>query len=835
MPLSKSFDTEKRESTIYSTWEKKGVFKPDLNQKGEPFTIIMPPPNANGSLHAGHAVGYTLEDIIIRYMRMQGRPALWQPGTDHAGIETQFVYEKKLAEKRLDRFDLGPKKFYQEVMEFTRAQEKNVLAQFRSIGFSADWDRLKFTLDEDVINTVYDTFISMHEDGHIYRGNRIVNWCPRCGAAFADIEVERTDTDDPFYTLQYGPFEIGTARPETKFGDKYVVMHPDDTRYADYSHGDTFEAEWIDGPVTATVIKDESIDMEFGTGVMTITPWHDATDFDIAKRFDLDMQQVIDEQGELLPLAKEFSGMGIEEARPKIVAKLEAKGLLVKTEVRTHAVATHDRCGTKVEPQISKQWFVRMAELNKPVIKAIQSEEIKFFPKRFKKVALNWLEQEHDWCISRQIWWGITIPVYYRANDDASKEPYLIAKTEQEAVAYYGEGGFRAETDTFDTWYSSGQWPFATLLNTEEGDFDTFYPTSLMATAREILHKWVTRMVMFGLYKTGEVPFKQVYLWGIVTDENGQKMSKSKGNVLDPLELTAKYGTDALRLTAALTNTPGNDSPLGEEKVIPQRNFCNKLWNIAKFVEMLDLNDEAVKLKTPADHWIVSRFDERVRTIHSKFKDYRLNEAAYELYHFVWDDLADWYVEASKTAKNPALMRQLLKETLMVAHPFIPFITEEIWQQMFAEDDQLAVQQWSSKLPTPDAKQVVVFNTITEAVRAIRIYKKELGAVKVRYYLEIDEAGESREIVGGLAGVEVVETAQPDQEAISGNVWVQIDESQKELLEGKKTAQKEQLAQSIKQLEGRLSNKGYVDNAPKALVDETKAELESLKKELDAL
>ncbi len=830
MSFDKTYNPTTYEDGIYAQWEDAGVFKPSLNSGKEPFTVIMPPPNANGKLHAGHAVGYTLEDIIVRYKRAHGHPTLWQPGTDHAGIETQFVYEKILKAKGLSRFDLGREEFYKQLEAFTRESQDNIIGQFRAIGFSADWSRLKFTLDQDVIDTVYKTFIKMNKDGHVYRGRRIVNWCPNCSAAFSDIEVEREDRTDPFYTLQYGPFQIGTVRPETKFGDKYVFVHPDDERYADYTHGDTFEAEWINGPVTATVYKDEAIDMEFGTGAMTITPWHDATDFDLAQKYDLDRQQIIDEEGKLLDVAGEFAGMHIEEARPKIIDKLQAKGLLVTEEPREHAVALHDRCGSLIEPQISLQWFVRMQELNKPVLKAFE-KELNVYPGRFKKIATNWLENEHDWCISRATWWGITIPVYYRLDSaDQSLDEYLVATEEQEAIDYYGQGNYRAETDTFDTWYSSGQWPYATLQSTMGEQFEAFYPTSLMGTAKEILHKWVTRMVMFSLYTHQQIPFKDIYLWGLVTDDKGAKMSKSKGNVLDPLELTAEYGTDALRLTAALTNTPGNDSPLGSAKVLPQRNFCNKLWNIARFIDGMEDSSGSPAPQSSADHWICAKFNERKALIEDKMSTYRLNEASFHLYHFVWDDLADWYIEASKAAPNPSLLKEILRRTLALCSPFIPFITEAIWQNM-GEEGLLAAASWPEDFEC-DTQKAKDFDVLIEAVELLRSANKQVTLQDRKVAIKLDTE-QDRAILRKLSGYGVVESGEGI--AISPTITIIADEQQIAQYAQAADAAKANLQKQIKALEGRLANKAYVDKAPEALVQESRDKLSELQAELAAL
>jgi len=848
--LSKTYEPSKYEPQVYRLWEDAKAFSPVDRGQGQTFCIIMPPPNANGELHVGHAVGYTLTDAVVRFKRMQGYKTLWLPGSDHAGIETQFVYERDvLAPQGLNRMDLGPAKFYQDVMKFTLEKQQNILTQFQAMGFSADWSKLKFTLDPDVIEIVYDTFKKLHADGHIYRGNRIVNWCPRCQAAFADIEIDRREREDDFYILKYGPFQIGTARPETKFGDKYVVVHPSDKRYQSYKEGETFEAEWINGRVKATVVKDRAIDPKFGTGAMTVTPWHDATDFRIAEDKGIEKQQIIDYQGKLMPIAEEFAGMDIAAARPKIVAKLKAKGLLVKVEKQAHSIGVHDRCGTIIEPQISKQWFLRIKELNKAVINALKNDEIKFFPPNYKKIALNWLAEEHDWCISRQIWWGIRIPIYYNRGTDKTKRPYIVATHEDEAARYYGKGNYRAETDTFDTWFSSGQWPFATLKTT--GDFKEYYPTDLMGTAREILHKWVTRMIMFGLYATKTVPFKNVYLWGLVTDEHGAKMSKSKGNVLDPLAMTQKYGTDAVRMAGAISNTPGNDSPLGENKFAAYRNFCNKLWNVSRFcldvigdTKISDLKN--AKPQTLADEWILFRLSEAIKLITSKYESYRLNEAAFAVYHLLWDDFADWYIEASKVQPNPEVLAVGLTTILKLAHPLVPFITEAIWQAASFSKGELITSNWPSA-GAADTQAAARFDELKQVISEARTLKSELELGRVGLYFSDSQLlKENAELVAKLAGLTEVKAVEQGRGLplvdSNQNAWLGVEQATIEDYANRLEAKLERAKTYSQSLDKKLANPGYKQNAPAELVNSTETKLEAsraqeqrIKKQLDSL
>ena len=641
----------------------------------------MPPANANGNLHAGHALVMTIEDIMARYKRMQGFKTLWLPGLDHAGFETQVVYEKKLEKEGRSRFGMDPKQLYDEIMQFTLENKKNIEGQIRKMGASCDWSREKFTLDPDIIETVYGTFEKLKKDGLVYRGTKIVNWCVKHQTSLSDLETKDTEKVDKLYYLKYGPFVIATARPETKFGDKYVVMHPNDPRYADYSAGQKIALEWINGPIEATVIKDEAIEMEFGTGVMTITPWHDAVDFGIAEKHNLDKQQIIDFYGKLLPVAGEFAGMKITEARGKIVAKLQEKGLVEKIEENyKHVVKTCYKCDNLIEPQIKEQWFLKMEPLAKPIIKAIKAGKVKFIPEHYEKISLHWLENIMDWPLSRQIAWGIPIPA--------------------------SSAGRPGELETFDTWFSSGQWPFATLKAGQKDDFETFYPTDVMETAGEIIFFWVARMMMLGFYMTGKLPFKTVYLHGLVLDAKGQKMSKSKGNVINPLDLIEKYGTDALRIALIIGNTPGTPLALDENKIKGYRNFANKIWNASKFVLM---NVEKVtedakvtketKVKLTAAHKAhlknLKKIQKEVTILMDDFKFY---QAAETIYHYFWHEFCDKIIEESKASISEAgtqhMLREILTQSLKMLHPFMPFITEEIWQQMSGKKTMLMVQEW---------------------------------------------------------------------------------------------------------------------------------------------
>lgn len=779
--MEKAYEPSKYEPQIRKLWEDNKSYDLGSNSPApdaKPFSIIMPPPNANGSLHAGHLM-YVVEDIMTRYARMQGRPTIWQPGTDHAGIETQFVYEKQLAKDGKTRHDLGQEKFYSEVWDFVEQHKGTMIEQMQAMGFSADWGKLKYTLDQDIVDIVLDTFKQLHDDGFIYRGNRIVNWDPVTQSAYADIELKHVEQEDPLYTLDYGSIQIATVRPETIFGDVAIAVNPHDERYAHLVGKDAI-IPLVDRPIP--IIADEHVQPGFGTGALKITPGHDKNDYEVGLRHNLPQLTVIDFDGKMVNVPEEYAGLDVKEAREKVVAALESTGKLISTTPYTHSVALQDRSGAQIEPLITEQWFMRIAELNKPVIEAIENEHVKLYPKRFKKIALEWLKNEHDWCISRQIWWGIRIPVYYKTSHDADKKSYIIAKSEDEAIAYYGAGNYRAETDTFDTWFSSGQWPYATLMTSLGENWSDFYPTTTMATARDILHKWVTRMVMFSLYKTGKVPFENVYLWGMVTDEKGQKLSKSKGNYGDPMEITAQYGTDALRLALSIGITPGNDGKLSEEKIKGYRNFCNKLWNVARFVsgrledshvdQIRSLTLEESSLLSPADHWIVEKSNIAIKQVTTHLNNYRFSEAGETIYHLLWHDFADCYIEYAKQSLNPEVLAYVLEVILRLLHPFAPYVTEAIWQELSWTDGQLITERW----PTPSIRT-----------------KTELGK---QFDIQI---------------VEILATKQKESDK------VQRAKFKKELAEK---------IRHIQLIEAKLQNDNFVTNAPRSVVEQERARLE---------
>ncbi len=700
--LTKPFNAEAVEKELYEMWEKSGYFNPDNlpGERKETYTIIMPPPNANGSLHAGHGLFVTIQDILIRFNRMNGKRALWLPGADHAGFETQSVYEKKLEKEGRSRFGMDRDVLYKEILDFTLFNKSFMEGQIRQLGASCDWSREMFTLDENIIKTVNQTFKKLEDDKLLYRGKRIVNWCTKHQTSLSNLETEHISRKDPFYYFKYGPFTIGTVRPETKFGDKYVVMHPDDERYKEYTHGQKITVEWINGPIEATIIKDEASDPEFGTGVMTITPWHSGVDFDIAQKYKLDYEQIINEQGKLLPIAEEFAGMSIKDARAKIVEKLDAKGLLVKVDNEyNHEVSVCYKCERELEPQIKPQWFIKMKPLAEKAILAVKNGETKILTEQHEKMFYHWMENIQDWNISRQIVWGIPIPAKLCNGCDAGYVDIDNVLTTCEKCS----GTLVQETDSFDTWFSSGQWPFATLMNTKESDFEKYYPTQVMETGFDILMFWVVRMMMLGIYVTGKTPFSHVYLHGLVRDAKGKKMSKSKGNVISPLEISTLYGTDALRMGLVVNNAPGVDMNLDPKKVEAYKKFANKMWNATRFVLEKTTDHEKDSVLNEEDQAVYDAWRDVQKDITSDLENFRLHLASQKIYDYFWKIFCDDIIETRKVRilenndKESAqtLLLTLLREQLIVAHPFMPFITEELWKYIKKEgDDMLMITHW---------------------------------------------------------------------------------------------------------------------------------------------
>lgn len=868
MQLPKIYEPHQYESDIYALWEAAQAFKADPASDKPRFSISMPPPNETGTLHVGHALFVTLQDIMARHARLQGKDVLWLPGTDHAAIATNALIEKQLATEGTNKHEMGRDAFIARTKEFVGNSRDTINTQIRAMGASCDWSRARYTLDDALNRCVNEVFTKMYDDGLIYRGHRIVNWDPHLETTVSDDEVVYKEEKTPLYTFKYGPFEITTARPETKFGDKYVVMHPKDKRYGKYNHGDTFEAEWINGKVTATVIKDEAVDPEFGTGVMTITPWHDHTDFEIAERHGLDKEQIIDFHGQLMDSAGEFAGIEIHKARPLIAQKLRQKGLLVNVdEDYVHNIALNDRGKGVIEPQIRLQWFI---DVNKKAVEwegkkrslkevmqaVVRDQDIAIIPERFNKTYFHWIDNLRDWCISRQIWWGHRIPVWYRTNTDGREETYVgvLPPTDQSE----GWRDWEQDPDTLDTWFSSALWTWSTLIDPELAkdydlsleellkkslDFKTYHPTTVMETGWDILFFWVARMILATTYVTGEIPFKTVYLHGLVRTESGKKMSKSDPEtIIDPMSVIPEYGTDALRLALVAGTAPGNDQRLGRTKIIANRNFCNKLWNIARFIE-----DRAggktqigtVKPRTAADHWMMTKLQQAARDISSALDDFRFAEGYDRLYHFVWDDFADWYIEASKADENLPLLMHVLEGTLKLAHPFAPFVTETIWQTLPWEKGMLITSEW----PTPkagDRQQTAAFEVVKALVSEVRAVLKNIGASKgVLEHAPAVVITENAAVIKNLARLsELKEVKQSDGLKLTDTklpAWLAIGADVAKRYADKLQEKRHNETEAIARLELRLGNKNYVDNAPEAVVAETRKQLTDAEARLKAI
>jgi len=709
--LATKFDF-KDQANIYKEWEDCGFFKPNTDSIKKPFSIIMPPPNANGSLHAGHAVFVTLEDIMIRYHRMLGEPTLWLPGADHAGFETQVVFEKKLEKEGRNRFEMSREELYRETLAFTLKNKVNTENQLRELGASCDWSREKFTLDPDIIAIVYDTFKKLYDDGLAYRDVRPVNWCTKHQTSLSDLEVKFEEQADPLYYIKYGPLTLATVRPETKFGDTAVAVHPDDKRYSSYV-GKELEIDTLLGKAKIMVIADKHVDPKFGTGVVKITPAHDPNDFEVAKRHNLEIKEVFDQFGKLNEKTGPYAGMKIRDARTKIVDDMKAAGLIEKIDEKyTHTIGKCYKCGTVIEPRVIPQWFLAVDKkgtltgksLAPEAIKAVRDNVITFATPKFRKIYLHWMNNIRDWNISRQIVWGIQIPAWFCADCGeitvATKTPEKCSKCKSTNL--------HQDPDVFDTWFSSGQWPYATLQTAEKGDFERFYPTSVMETAWDILFFWVARMIMLGIYTTGKIPFHNIVIHGLVRDKDKKKMSKSKGNVIDPLGIVEEYGADALRMALVFGTGVGNDTAISEEKFRGFRNFSTKVWNASRFT-IMNLQDyksvsrETIeKSLTKEDRWILSELEKTVKSVTKSLETYRFHHAAESIYEFFWHKFCDKCIEDTKVRIRKGAESKLaaqytldvvLKTSLKLLHPFMPFVTEAIWTGL-EEKEPLIISEW---------------------------------------------------------------------------------------------------------------------------------------------
>jgi len=698
--MDKVFDPGSVEKKIYEKWERSGVFSPSValaKEGASPFCIIMPPPNANEDLHIGHARFVTIEDVLIRYHRMKGEPTLWLPGADHAGIETQYVFEKKLKDEGKSRFDFDRETLYQMIWDYSMEKKSRMESQLRALGASCDWTRNKFTLDPAIIKIVYRTFKKLFAEGLVYRGNRLVNYCTHCGTAYSNLEVDHVERTDPLYFMKYGPFTLATVRPETKFGDTAVAVNPKDKRYAEWVDKE-IEVHGLLGKFKIKVIADEAVDPDFGTGVVKVTPAHDPVDWEMGRRHNLEVKQVIGLDGRLNEKAGRYQGLTVKEARRMVAEDLQKAGLLEKVDENyKHSVAVCYRCKSVIEPLPMEQWFLKVTPLVKKALAAMGKGEVKFTAKRFDKIARHWYANLYDWNISRQIVWGMRIPAWKCGKCGewtitTGETPDRCSKCKSKEITQ--------DSDTFDTWFSSGQWPYATLQTSQKGDFELFYPTSVMETAYDIIPFWVIRMIMLGLYETEKVPFREVLIHGLVRDKEGKKISKSKGNVIDPLIMVERYGADALRMGIVWGAKVESDIALSEENIRGQRNFANKIWNISRFVllnkaEIRNPKSETLNKENEDDKLILKELEATTKKVTKALDAYRLNEAVEELYEFVWHKFADIYLEKTKTRRAEAqpTLELVLKESLKLLHPFMPFVTEAIWEELGGKE-MLITSPW---------------------------------------------------------------------------------------------------------------------------------------------
>ena len=861
--LAKTYDPTVIEERTYAKWMGRKYFHAEVDRSRKPFTIVIPPPNVTGKLHMGHALDETLQDILIRYKRMQGYNALWIPGTDHASISTEVKVTNQLREEGIDKKELGREGFLKRAWQWKEEYGGAIINQLKKLGSSCDWDRERFTMDEGCSEAVLEVFVRLYEKGYIYKGSRIINWCPVCQTSISDAEVEHEEQAGHFWYINYpiadgsGYVEIATTRPETMLGDTAVAVNPEDERYR-HLIGKTLKLPLTDREIP--VVADPYVDQEFGTGCVKITPAHDPNDFEVGKRHHLPEINILNDDATICCPGK-YQGMDRYEARKAIVKDLEEQGLLVKVEAHTHNVGTHDRCKTTVEPMIKQQWFVKMEELAKPAIEAVKNGELTFVPERFDKIYLHWLENIRDWCISRQLWWGHRIPAYYC--DECGE--IVVAKEAPAVCPKCGCTHLTQDEDTLDTWFSSALWPFSTLgWPKQTEDLEYFYPTDVLVTGYDIIFFWVIRMVFSGYEQTGRSPFHHVLIHGLVRDAQGRKMSKSLGNGIDPLEIIDEYGADALRLTLVTGNAPGNDMRFYMERVKSSRNFANKIWNAARFI-MMNLGDEKIpeaKALTAADKWILSKVNSLAREVTANMDSFELGIAVQKIYDFIWDEFCDWYIEMVKprlwNQEDPSraaalwTLKQVLINALKMLHPYMPFITEEIFCNL-SEEESIMISSWPQYRENWNfAKDEQAIETIKEAVRGIRNVRADMnvpnsrkatvfvvsGNPRVR---EIFTQGESFFAALGFASEVFV---QEDKTGIADNaVSAVIPEAAiymplAELLDiGKERErlQKEEarLEKELARVNGMLNNERFVSRAPASKIEEEKAKLEKYTQMMD--
>lgn len=842
MNLSKTYNPDDFESNIYALWESRGAFASGGN--GEPFSVIMPPPNANGNLHLGHALTIAVEDIMIRYYRMRGRDTVYIPGADHAGFETWVVFEKELQKQGKSRFNFSREEIYSQVWNYVDKQRGNMELQLRALGASASWKDSVFTLDKKVIDVVYDTFEQMMKDGLVYRGERIVNYSTAYQTSYADIEVDYKTEVGTLWNIAYplvdrvGEIIVATTRPETMFGDVAVAVHPDDERYK-YLIGKKVQLPLTDREIP--IISDEYVDRTYGTGAVKITPAHDVNDFELGKRHKLDRVQVIGFDGKMINVPDNFLGLDVDVARKRVVAALEANELLRGETSITHNVGYDYKSGLPIQPLIKDQWFIKVKSLADKAKEAVENGQISITPTGKKRILIQYLDNLRDWNLSRQIPWGIPIPAFQNVND--SNDWIFDRRVDQKTIDVGGNTYVREE-DTFDTWFSSGQWPFITTNALDKNDpLSKFYPNSVMETGLDLIDRWVARMIMLGIYKMGEIPFKHIYFHGLVLDEKGQKMSKSKNNVINPMELISSHGSDALRIGIISSRSAGQNQAFSLSKVTAGRNFANKLWNVARFIENQTGEEFVYKKPEPntiADHWIVKQLNEAGRVIADNIEKYRFAEACEVMYHSVWNSVADWYIESAKFQINPNMLAWVLETCLKISHPFAPFVSEAIWQSLPWRNDMLIKSSWPTEIEF-DEISASEFERLIDLVTEVRRVVSELPKSQ-KYQLlyvsnsMIEENALLIKSLTKLRGVVKTDNSEGLKLANSGQeVWLDVNEKTLKEHHSNISRRIDEAKKTLQNLEARLANPSYVEKAPQALVAETQKELGIQKELIQAL